>query len=103
VGPTFRSGSTPATGRPDLQVGAEVTMKYPRTFVVITTAALLIVALVRGRHEKPAMAAPPLGTPGGPSTSQADLERTVTAMKARLANDPSDTAAAVSLADALLR
>lgn len=78
-------------------------MKYPRTFVVITTATLLIVALVRGRHEKPAMAAPPLGTPGGPSTSQADLERTVTAMKARLAKDPSDTAAAVSLADALLR
>jgi len=78
-------------------------VKYPRAFVVITTATLLIVALVRGRHETPPMAVPPLGTPGGPSTSQADLERTVTAMKARLTQDPGDTASAVSLADALLR
>lgn len=42
-------------------------------------------------------------SPGSPTTSRHDLARTVEAMTARLADDPGDTAAAVSLADALLR
>jgi len=79
-------------------------VKEVRTLVLVGVAAVLIgVALMGSRTEPRPADAPPLGTPGGPSTSRVDLERTVAAMQARLAKDPSDTAAAVSLADALLR
>jgi tetratricopeptide (TPR) repeat protein len=44
-----------------------------------------------------------LGTPEGPTTARADLDRTVAAMQSRLARNPVDAAAAVTLADVLLR
>jgi tetratricopeptide (TPR) repeat protein len=50
-----------------------------------------------------ARAMPPLGTPGAMTTARADLERAIAAMDARLSRKPDDAAAAVTLADALLR
>jgi len=47
--------------------------------------------------------APLAGTPGGPSTSRASLDDTAARMRARLSKDPGDAAAAVTLADALIR
>jgi tetratricopeptide (TPR) repeat protein len=49
------------------------------------------------------LAVPPLGTPGAPGTSRAELERTISEMEARLEAAPDDAGAAVRLADALLR
>lgn len=49
------------------------------------------------------LAVPPLGTPGAPGTSRAELDRTVREMAVRLESAPDDAAAAVRLADALLR
>ena len=46
---------------------------------------------------------PPLGTPGAMTTARADLDRAIAAMDARLSRKPDDAAAAVTLADALLR
>jgi tetratricopeptide (TPR) repeat protein len=48
-------------------------------------------------------AIPLFGTPGGGTTEREDLDRTINAMNARLAAKPDDAAAAVTLADALLR
>ena len=45
----------------------------------------------------------PLGTTGAPSTSRADLDRTIGETSARLSTSPGDVTAAVRLADALLR
>jgi tetratricopeptide (TPR) repeat protein len=45
----------------------------------------------------------PLGSPAAPGTSRAELARTVSEMEARVAAVPRDAAAAVRLADALLR
>jgi len=47
--------------------------------------------------------APSLGAPGAPGTSREELDSTVREMEARLASTPSDRAAALRLADALLR
>ena len=58
---------------------------------------------VAGRAPLPAQ---PLGAPGSPGTSRADLDRTVQEMESRLASRPTDEVAAmaaVRLADALLR
>ena len=48
-------------------------------------------------------AVPMLGAPGTATTSRDDLTRTIADMEARLASKPDDPAAAVTLADALLR
>ena len=59
------------------------------------------------RHSTPARghdAAPPtIGAPGGPSTSRADLERTIAGLEARIARDGATPMVAPRLADALLR
>jgi tetratricopeptide (TPR) repeat protein len=49
------------------------------------------------------VAIPMLGAPGAPATSRDGLTNTITQMDARLASTPDDAAAAVRLADALLR
>jgi tetratricopeptide (TPR) repeat protein len=61
-------------------------------------ASVAMFALGEGRRRvTPAVPA------AAPSTSRADLERTVAAMEARLSADPADRDASVTLADALLR
>lgn len=47
--------------------------------------------------------APPMGSPGAPGTSRADLDRTIRDLEGRLATVPADASASVRLADALLR
>ena len=49
------------------------------------------------------VAVPMLGAAGGATTSREDLTRTAAEMEARLTAKPDDAAAAVTLADALLR
>ena len=49
------------------------------------------------------VAVPMLGAPGAATTSRDDLTRTITDMESRLSAEPDDAAAAVTLADALLR
>ena len=49
------------------------------------------------------LAVPPLGMPGAPGTSRAEIERTISQMEARLESAPDEAAAVVRLADALLR
>ncbi|MBI3493136.1 MAG: hypothetical protein HY047_15355 [Acidobacteria bacterium] len=72
---------------------------------VLVAAALVAAAwwAQAGRNETRSIALPPLGTPGAPGTARADLDRTIATMEARLARTPYDGAAAVTLADALLR
>src|SRR5262249_51312888 len=74
-------------------------------------AVLLILATVgcaqstvagRSTAESKRMATP-LGSPAAPSTSRQSLEQTRAQMEARLRQSPRDAAAAVQLADALLR
>ena len=75
-----------------------------RKYVVVLAMSLAAVgcnhSTVAGRAPLPA---PPLGAPGAPGTSRADLDRTVQEMEARLASSPDDAVAALRLADALLR
>lgn len=44
-----------------------------------------------------------IGSPGGPSTSRADLERTIASLEARIARDGASPIVAPRLADALMR
>jgi len=76
----------------------------------INSKALVLLAFVviaaGCRHAEMAPAAhpqPPLGTPGARTTSRHDLERTVTEMEKSVRTNPANAAAAVSLADALMR
>jgi tetratricopeptide (TPR) repeat protein len=75
-----------------------------RAFVVLLAISLAAVgcnhSTVAGRAPLPAQ---PLGAPGAPGTSRADLDRTVREMESRLASKPDDASATVRLADALLR
>lgn len=67
-------------------------------------AAFVLAGIATGRRDGPLPAGlPRLGTPGAPTTSRAELARTVQTMEERLRGNPRDAAAAVSLADALLR
>lgn len=69
-------------------------------------AALLVAAglwIARARTPALSRPLPPLETPGAPGTARADLDRTIEAMDARLARRPDDGAAAVTLADVLIR
>ena len=49
------------------------------------------------------IAVPMLGTAGAPTTSRDDLTKTIAGMESKLASNPGDAVAAVTLADALLR
>ena len=63
----------------------------------------IVLSLWMGRGTQETAEVPALGSPDAPSTSRADLARTVATMQARLSKKPGDTVAAVTLADALLR
>lgn len=56
---------------------------------------------VPARHRDPVPQA--VGAPGGPSTSRADLDKTIAALEARLSRDGANAAVAARLADALMR
>jgi len=75
-----------------------------RRFVLLLAVSLAAVgcnhSTVAGRAPLPAQ---PLGAPGAPGTSRADLDRTIQEMESRLASKPEDASATVRLADALLR
>ena len=75
-----------------------------RTILLIIAASLAAVGCqapaAAGRSPLPVT---PLGTPGAPGTSRAELERTIAEMEARLSASPDDAAAAVRLSDAWLR
>src|SRR4051812_34041145 len=61
-------------------------------------AGVVMFAIGEGRRR-----VTPVAPAEAPSTSRADLERTVAAMEARLSEDPADREASVALADGLLR
>jgi tetratricopeptide (TPR) repeat protein len=75
-----------------------------RTFALLLAVSLAAVgcnhSTVAGRAPLPAQ---PLGAPGAPGTSRADLDRTIQEMESRVASKPGDASATVRLADALLR
>lgn len=73
--------------------------------VIAAVAAMVAGANIRDarRSRQPYTAAPPIGTPGAPTTSREDLDRRVADMERRLASHPEDSGAALLLADALLR
>jgi len=79
------------------------------TAVVLAVAGVGALALPRGHYtgsrpsETPVSIAPGVGTPGGPPSSTDGLRGRVAEMEERLRTNPDDTAASVSLADALLR
>ena len=79
---------------------------FGRALVPGLVALGLSVALWQ-RYATPARAyeAPPLaiGVPGGPSTSRADLDRTVASLEARITRDGATPIVASRLADALRR
>jgi tetratricopeptide (TPR) repeat protein len=82
---------------------------HPQTLVpvaiIAAVAAMVAVANIREarRSRQPYTAAPPIGTPGAPTTSRDDLARRVADMERRLQSHPEDSGAALLLADALLR
>jgi tetratricopeptide (TPR) repeat protein len=73
--------------------------------IIAAVAAMVAVANIGDarRSRRPYTAAPPVGTPGAPTTSREDLERRVADMQRRLQSHPEDSGAALLLADALLR
>lgn len=80
-------------------------MTSGRLAFIVAGLGLVVLSACAKRVERavPAHPVPLLGTPGGATTSRADLEKTVMAMETRLASRPADVTAAVTLADALLR
>ena len=73
------------------------------TLLTVIVVVIVIAANWRDARRVEPPAALPVGTPGGSGTSRAALEESVRMMKSRLAVDPRDRAAAVALADTLLR
>jgi tetratricopeptide (TPR) repeat protein len=75
--------------------------------VVMIAAVATMVAYASWRDHKqsraPFTAAPPIGTPGAPSTSRENLARRIDEMESRLKTHPDDAGARLALADALLR
>ena len=82
-------------------------MKKPQTLIVpvVMIAALAGVVWQRCHVEskRRAPVAPPVGAPGGPSTSRMDLDRTIATYEARLATDPGNATVAARLGEALMR
>ena len=72
---------------------------------LVATVAVVVAVSGCGRKttDRREAATPLAGAPGGTSTSRASLEDTVARMRARIARNPRDAAAAVLLADALVR
>jgi tetratricopeptide (TPR) repeat protein len=81
--------------------------RYGRSVVGAMIIAAAIAWFGRSGAQPPGptrfRAVPPLSTPGAMSTARADLDRAIAAMDARLSRKPDDAAAAVTLAEALLR
>ena len=73
--------------------------------IIAAVVAMVVAANVREgrRSRRPSTSAPALGMPGAPATTREGLERRVAEMEARLSKAPDDFAAAILLADALLR
>ena len=72
--------------------------------VVAAVFGLIVRANLGGSNHAPREADPkPAGTAGAPGTTRTGLQQTAEQMRARLAANPKDGAAAVVLADALLR
>jgi tetratricopeptide (TPR) repeat protein len=71
--------------------------------VILIVAAMVLYANWQDAHSMPSTPALPAGSPGGTSTSRADLERTIAEMDKRLASNPADAPGAVALADTLMR
>jgi predicted Zn-dependent protease len=81
----------------------------PQAIVPVTIIAA-VAAMVAGANIRDARrsrqlytAAPPIGTPGAPTTSREGLDRRIADMERRLQAHPEDSGAALLLADALLR
>ncbi|MEO8483391.1 MAG: tetratricopeptide repeat protein [Acidobacteriota bacterium] len=73
---------------------------------IVVAGLMALVAAVSGCARSSSDQRPPTslaGMPGGPSTSRASLDDTVSRMRARLTKDAGDATAAVTLADALIR
>jgi tetratricopeptide (TPR) repeat protein len=66
-------------------------------------AGVLTACSTSTRPVRPENAAQLLGAAGSASTSRADLDRTIASMEARVARNPADAPAAITLADGLLR
>ena len=75
--------------------------------VAMIAAVASMVVYANWRDDKqsraPFTAAPPIGTPGAPTTSRESLARRIEEMDARLKTHPDDAGARLALADALLR
>jgi pentatricopeptide repeat protein len=74
--------------------------------VLAGTVAAAIPSVIRSRstaRESPTALGPAVGMPGGPPTTTTGLKQRINDMEARLRARPDDAAAAVLLADALLR
>jgi tetratricopeptide (TPR) repeat protein len=97
--------------QPESRTGQLTSMSRPRLSNLIGVAIIAAVAVMVAvanwrdvhRSREPYTAAPPIGTPGAPRTSRAELARRIEEMDARLAAHPEDAGAAMLLADALLR
>jgi tetratricopeptide (TPR) repeat protein len=75
-----------------------------RAFVSLLAVSLAVVGCNRSTAAgRPPLPPPSLGAPGAPGTSRADLDRSIQEMDARLASSVDDVAAAIRLAEALLR
>ena len=80
--------------------------RLPRVAIVVFLAAACVAIVAAWRLSQSAGlegVRPPATPPIGQSTSRSDLEQTVTSARSRLRADGRDAAAAVALADALLR
>jgi tetratricopeptide (TPR) repeat protein len=75
--------------------------------ILLIGAGLIVVAGSCSPPQMPVrqrqVAVPMLGTAGAPTTSRDDLTKTIAGMESKLASNPGDAVAAVTLADALLR
>ncbi len=74
-----------------------------RRWWLIAGLGILLAVAAWPSMEDDAPRLPPLGSPGGLTTSRADLERAVVQATAALRQRPSDVSAAVLLSDAVLR
>lgn len=70
---------------------------------IVFVAALVVYANLRDARAARALLALPPGVPGGPVTTREGLDRSIDMMRTRLSANRADAAAAVALAEALLR
>lgn len=72
-------------------------------FLTAVVVAIVVYANWRDAHREITPAPRPIGVPGGTRTSRDGLQQTIDQMEQQLAREPFDSAAAVTLADALMR